>query len=294
MIDSTKPLKRVCRFNFNSLPESLSLSEGAYKIAIELYGKSWADKLKRETENFEEINNALTNLKSSLNLNHIKSIQSTLTKSTSSEQHQVDSVDKLLEIPIKLNENGDINEQDSEPLIEALNKRDQEANIDNHYVYPYGDEPLVNESEDKAIKTWIHNAMIRYSNDDDKRLNLIMIVAEIIMSIWKTDKSLYRIMYGYYLAKDLYKIGAFFKFNHYELINCINNIIGMDIDWERFNQEALLLNDKIGFGSLIWKQIKTLDMNIDLNFKEIKSETESILLEINKWAESTNAGTGQI
>jgi hypothetical protein len=293
-IDLIKPLRRIHRFEFSQLNDSATLSDGAYKIAIELYGKYWADNLKQEVEKFEEINKALFNLKSSLNINDIKSLQTKPIKSTLTELQQRDSPsDMPNEIPIKLNEDGDIYEHEIDDLIEALNKRDQEV-IDNHYTYPYGDEPIDNESEDRAIKDWIHKAMLRYSNDDDKRLNLIMIVAETIMSAWKTDKSLYRIMYGYYLAKDLYKIGIFFKFNHYELINCINNVIGMDIDWNKFNQEALLLNDKIGFGLLIWKQLEALNMNRDLSFKEIKKETDNITLEINKWAESVHVGTDQI
>lgn len=294
-IDPIKPLKRVHRFDFTQAQETLGLSDGAYKIAIDLYGKCWADKLKQEADKFREINGALVNIKSSLKLDDIKSLQSTRTKSTSPDQQQIEAfADLPKEVPIKLNEEGDIDGQDIDALVEELNKRDQEATMDDHYVYPYGDEPLFNESEDRAIKDWIHKAMLRYSTDDDKRLNLIMIVAEIIMSVWKTDKSLYRITYGFYLAKDLYKIGISFKFNHYELINCINNILGMEIDWNRFNQEALLLHDKIGFGSLIWKQLQALDMNRDLVFTDIKSETENILSEINKWAESIDIGTGQI
>jgi hypothetical protein len=289
-----KPLRRIHRFEFDQLNDSAVLSDGAYKIAIELYGKYWADHLKQEVEKFEEINKALLKLKSSLNINDIKSLQTKPAKSTLTELQQSDSPsDVPNEIPIKLNKDGDIDEQDTDNLIEALNKRDQEV-IDNHYVYPYGDEPIDNESEDRAIRDWIHKAMLRCSNDGDKRLNLIMIVAEVIMSTWKIDKSLYRIMYGYYLAKDLYKIGIFFKVNHYELINCINNVIGMDIDWNKFNQEASLLNDKIGFGLLIWKQLEALNMNRDLSFKEIKNETENILLEINKWSESAHVGIDQI
>jgi len=293
-VNSVKPLKHIHRFEFSELKKNSGLSEGAYKIAAELYGKHWADKLKHEADKFTVLDDALVNLKLPLNLEDIKSVKSTPTKTTLTElQTQVSSVSPK-EISFNLKENGDIDEQDINTRIDTLNKRDQEATINDRYVYPYGDEPIFNESEDRAIKDWIHKMMLRFSTDDDKRLNLIMVIAEIIMSVWKTDKSLYRITYGFYLAKDLYKIGVFFKFNHYELIKCINDIIGMDIDWNKFNQEALLLSNEIGFGSLIWKQLKALDMNKDLIYKDIKSETENILLEIDKWSESVKIPLDQI
>lgn len=270
--------KRIRHFDFSTLTKPNYQKEG-YDLMVKIYGEKSA----KEFSNFVNF--------SQQSINHLKELLESLQKIPRivNGWNQVGpKLDRLSQIK-KLNipktiglDEPELDEKVVSNLIKQLNELDTNEPRDGSYIYPYGDEPIDDEDANLAIRSWFKQLSNRSLSSIEKQMHIVCYIAKITMSTWK-NLPWTKLIYGYYMARDLYRIFTGLNIVHLDILELIQSILGITFDWNEFNQEAMKLDEDIDYIYLINTATKRIELDDPTIFNFIEKEANLVAEKIDNW-----------
>lgn len=197
----------------------------------------------------------------------------------------VDRIEQIknLHVPDELqHDKPELDDKTISNLIKQLDELDTNEYKDGSYIYPYGDEPVTNENEDVTIQNWFKQLINEHLNANEKEVQAICFIAKIIMNAWKPSPWT-KLIYGYYMARDLYRIFTSLNLEHLSILDLIQSTLGITFDWNEFNQESMKLDENINYVDMIKKAAMKIENNEPNIFNFINKEANLISDKINSW-----------
>lgn len=270
-------LKRIRRFNFSSFQEPKFQKEG-YDLLVKLYGEDQA----KEFSHMNFSNASIEHLKELLE--SLKNIPQVVKQwnQTTSELNRVEQIKKLNISKDLHSDEPELNDKVASKIINQLNNLDVNETRDGSYIYPYGDEPIIHEDANITISNWFTQLSNENINGLEKQVRTICYIAKVIMNTWK-PLPWTKLIYGYYMARDLYRIFVSLSIEHLTILDLIQSILGITFDWNEFNHESMKLDEDINYTIMINKAIAKIELKDPNIFDFIKIEAEPISREIDTW-----------
>lgn len=274
-------LKRIQRFDFSSLTKPNYQKEG-YNLMVKMYGESSA----KEFSNLNFSQQSIEHLKELLeSLDKIPSIVNQWNQ-THSKVNRVEQIKKL-NIPKELQyDEPKLDDKVASNLIRQLNELDIDDFRDGSYIYPYGDEPVNNEDANLTICNWFKQLSNEHLNALDKQIYTICYIAKISMNIWKPAPWT-KLIYGYYMARDLYRIFISLNIEHLIILELIQSTLGVTFDWNEFNYESMKLDETINYINVINNAVAKIELKDPKAFDFIKKEVNLVNDRIDFWITKT-------
>lgn len=184
-----------------------------------------------------------------------------------------------------IEEDGDVSEQNMELLINTINTSDENEVEDASYVYPYHDEPLFDCSNQDTINDWTNFIKISKLSNLEMESGIVTFICRIIKATWPIHKSNTRIIYGYYMARDLDTIFEGPKLG-FDVGFCIENIVGFQFDMSEIKEEWKCLDKDISYINIIRGHGSEFRNSHYLNSNRISEESIVVNDKINTWIKS--------
>lgn len=270
-------LKRIRRFDFSPISKPNYQKEG-YDLMVKLYGENLA----KEFSNSNFSQQSVEQLKELLeSLNKIPSTVSQWNQA-SSTVNRVEEIKKL-NIPKELQfDEPELDDKVISNLVEQLNNLDMNEFRDGSYIYPYGDEPIYNEDANLTIQNWFKQLSNEHLNVIEKQIHMICYLVKIIMNTWKPAPWT-KIIYGYYMARDLYRIFTSLNIEHLRILDLIQSTLGITFDWNEFNYESMKLDENINYINIINIAATKIERNDPKIFEFIRKEVNLVTDKIDSW-----------
>lgn len=272
-------LKHIRRFNFKTPKETLD-EEEFDKLFLEIYqDRAQLEEYKAYHRHFRELEE-LKSLHFDFNINIKKENKvdnSFIDIESKAEEEFPD--ENVLNLDNMLNEQGDISPDNCDLFLQALNVRDDGAIQDSSYVYPYHDEPINNCSPQDSCDHWIKSIMNSDYTHAELRYQIVYLIHYMITTCWSGSNA-NRIIYGYYMAKDIYK---FYQLDLLHFQEFTTGIIGINFNLDQLLEEFNLLDDKLSFKSIVDDQIEYFINHSKLNYDKAKAMTMNICKNIDNW-----------
>lgn len=277
-----KRLKDFIRIpHIKSFNESINLSEEKFKSYFyQLYDKSHDYKQYMNKNKIEESMNDLKEIASQDNIKDALNLLDTKELSNMKPQNSKDLLKDLL------NPEWDIDEDKIDIYLNRLNERDEKEISDASYVYPYHDEPFLQQNAQDTINNWA-DTIIKHEglNTIEKQIMIMKITCMIIKSKWNLNRPHLRVLYGYYMARDIYMIlsNPRFSINQYPLIE---NLVDYQFDYESIREEWSNLDKDISYLPIFKDVVEYFDKTGKIDGNYITTRSETIEGKINIWVDS--------